>query len=304
VNLRALPVLDIDGDVREWVGTVTDIDDRRRAEDEIHRLNTELESRVNERTAQLQEANRELEAFSFSVSHDLRSPLRAIDGFSEALLEDFGDKVDEDMRSFILRIRTATLRMGQLIEDLLNLARISRVDMQRQNVDMSAMARQIINDLQQQDPERSVQVSVWDGVAVKGDSRLLRVVLENLLGNAWKFTSRTEGGLIEFGMVREAQRTVLFVRDNGAGFDMAHADKLFGAFQRLHGFAEFPGTGIGLATVQRVIQRHKGRIWCHAEVGRGAVFYFTLADPDGRPASEPPQDPGLRPKEGVSRAAT
>jgi len=291
VSLRALPVLDADGEVREWVGTVTDIDDRRRAEDEIRRLNAELERRVNERTAQLQEANRELEAFSFSVSHDLRAPLRAIDGFSEALLEDFGDKVNEDMRAFLTRIRTATLRMGQLIEDLLNLARISRIDMQRQDVDLSAMARHIIGELQQREPERKVQVSIWDGVTAKGDARLLRVVMENLLGNAWKFTSRTATPVVEFGMVREGERSVLFVRDNGAGFDMAHADKLFGAFQRLHGASEFPGTGIGLATVQRIIQRHRGRIWCHAQPGHGAVFHFTLGDAQAPRAANEPQSP-------------
>jgi PAS domain S-box-containing protein len=278
VSLRALPVLDAEGEVREWVGTVTDIDDRRRAENEIHRLNEELERRVHERTAQLQEANRELEAFSFSVSHDLRAPLRAIDGFSEALLEDFGDKVTDDMRALFTRIRAATLRMGQLIEDLLNLARISRVEMQRQEVDLSAMARSIATELAQREQDRSVTVSIWDGVTVQGDPRLLRVAMENLLGNAWKFTSKTARPQVEFGMVREEERTVLFVRDNGAGFDMAHADKLFGPFQRLHGTNEFPGTGIGLATVQRIIQRHRGHIWCHAQPGQGAVFYFTLGE--------------------------
>jgi signal transduction histidine kinase len=266
-----------------------EVEERRRAEGEIHRLNAELEKRVTERTAELQSANRELEAFSFSVSHDLRGPLRAIDGFSEALLEDFGDKVTDDMRSFLMRIRSATLRMGQLIEDLLNLARISRVDMQRQTVDMSAMVRQIVGELQQREPDkaRKVEVSIWDGVTVNGDGRLLRVVLENLLGNAWKFTSRTPTAQIEFGMMKEPDRTVLFVRDNGAGFDMAHVDKLFGAFQRLHGVTEFPGTGIGLSIVQRVIQRHRGRIWCHAEPGKGAVFYFTVGESGETAANEP-----------------
>jgi PAS domain S-box-containing protein len=277
VSLRALPVLDTDGEVREWVGTVTDIDDRRRAEVEIHRLNAELERRVQERTAQLQEANRELEAFSFSVSHDLRAPLRAIDGFSEALIEDLGDQVSEQTAGYLARIRTATLRMGQLIEDLLNLSRISRLEMQRVPVDLSTMARQVTTELRQREPEREgVDVSIWDGVMVDGDPRLLRVALENLLGNAWKFTSKTPDARIEFGVMREPDRSVLFVRDNGAGFDMAYAGKLFGAFQRLHGNNEFPGTGIGLATVQRIVHRHGGRIWCHAQPGKGAVFYFTL----------------------------
>jgi PAS domain S-box-containing protein len=287
ISLRALPVLDADGEIREWVGTVTDIDDRRRVEGEIHRLNAELERRVQERTAQLQEANRELESFSFSVSHDLRAPLRAIDGFSEALLEDLGDKVDERAHAYLTRIRTATLRMGQLIEDLLNLSRISRLEMQRLPVDLSAMARQVLNELKQRDSERQVDVSVWDGVQVDGDPRLLRVALENLLGNAWKFTSKTPDPRIEFGVMREADRNVLFVRDNGAGFDMAYSGKLFGAFQRLHGTNEFPGTGIGLATVQRIVHRHGGRIWCHAQPGKGAVFYFTLgAEADTVRASE------------------
>jgi len=295
VSLRALPVLDADGEVREWVGTVTDIDDRRRVEGEIHRLNAELERRVQERTAQLQEANRELEAFSFSVSHDLRAPLRAIDGFSQALMEDLENKVDEQASAYLTRIRSATLRMGQLIEDLLNLSRISRLEMQRIAVDVSGMARQVLNELKSREPERAVDVSVWEGVLVEGDPRLLRVVLENLLGNAWKFTSKTPEPRIEFGVMREAERTVLFVRDNGAGFDMAYAGKLFGAFQRLHGTNEFPGTGIGLATVQRIVHRHGGRIWCHAQPGKGAVFYFTLGtEATAAPASDNDAAEGAR----------
>jgi PAS domain S-box-containing protein len=287
VSLHALPVLDADGEVREWVGTVTDIDDRRRAEIEVHRLNAELERRVQERTAQLQEANRELESFSFSVSHDLRAPLRAIDGFSEALIEDLGEDINEQAKGYLTRIRTATLRMGPLIEDLLNLSRISRLEMQRVSVDLSAMARQVLTELKQREPERGAAVSKWEGVIDDGDPRLLRVALENLLGNAWKFTSKTPQPAIEFGVMREPDRTVLFVRDNGAGFDMAYAGKLFGAFQRLHGSNEFPGTGIGLATVQRIVHRHGGRIWCHAQPGKGAVFYFTLGA-ETKPEQAPP----------------
>jgi PAS domain S-box-containing protein len=294
ISLRALPVLDAEGKIQEWVGTVTDIDDRRRAEDEIRRLNAELEGRVQERTAQLQEANRELEAFSFSVSHDLRAPLRAIDGFSQVLLEDFGANVNQDMQGYLTRIRTATLRMGQLIEDLLNLSRISRLELVWQDVDLSAIARHVVSELRQRDPGRQVNVSVWDDVVARGDSRLLRIALENLLGNAWKFTSKTIEPLIEFGMTREGEKTVLFVRDNGAGFDMAHADKLFGAFQRLHGANEFPGTGIGLATVQRIMHRHDGRIWCHAQVGKGAMFFFTPGsevNPDAKGVSAANESP-------------
>ena len=250
--------------------------ERRRADDEVRRLNAELEARVQERTNKLEEANRELEAFAYSVSHDLRAPLRAIDGFSQALLNEHGGGVDDKMRHYLQRIQAGTQRMGQLIEDLLNLSRISRLELARREVDLSALASQVLEDLHQREPERQVQVSVWEGVSVDADPRLLRVALENLLGNAWQFTGKTPGARIECGMLQEGRRQILYVRDNGAGFDMAYADKLFGAFQRLHGVKEFPGTGIGLATVQRIVSRHGGRIWCQAAPGKGATFFFTL----------------------------
>jgi len=210
------------------------------------------------------------------VSHDLRAPLRAIDGFSQTLLLEYGDKVEEKMRGYLNRIKAGASRMGQLIEDLLSLSRISRLELKRQEVDVSAIAQQVLQEMQQREPERQVNTSVWDGVEVRADPRLLRVALENLLGNAWKFTSKIKDARVEFGMMQEGERRVLFVRDNGAGFDMAYSDKLFGPFQRLHGMHEFAGTGIGLATVHRIVTRHGGRIWCQAKPDKGATFFFTL----------------------------
>jgi signal transduction histidine kinase len=264
------------------------VQERSRAENEVLRLNTELEDRVRERTAQLETANRELEAFSFSVSHDLRGPLRAIDGFGQALVDDFAPQLPEAARRHLSRIRNSTLRMAQLIDDLLNLARVSRGSLERRAVDVGDLARQVVKELQQREPDRTLEISIWDDMNAEADPRFLRAALENLIGNAWKFTSKTTHARVEIGAIRDDARTVFFVRDNGAGFDMAYADKLFGTFQRLHSGNEFPGTGIGLATVQRIVQRHGGRIWADATVGKGAVFYFTLA-PDGKDAAEPAQ---------------
>lgn len=254
-----------------------EVEERIRAERENLRLNAELEARVAERTAQLESANQELEAFSFSVSHDLRAPLRAIDGFSQALIEDCLQDIPEEGRRHLARIRAATLRMGQLIEDLLALSRVSRGALQKAEVDMSALARQIGAELRQREPRKGVELYVWDGMKALGDPRLLRAALENLIGNAWKFTSKAPKPRIEVGALPDAAQTTYFVRDNGAGFDMKYANKLFGAFQRLHSMNDFPGTGIGLATVQRIVHRHGGRIWASAEVGAGATFFFTLA---------------------------
>jgi light-regulated signal transduction histidine kinase (bacteriophytochrome) len=254
-----------------------EVAERGRAEQENLRLNAVLEDRVRERTAQLESANTELEAFSYTVSHDLRAPLRAIDGFSQALLEDFPSDVPDAARRYLNRIRQATLRMGQLIEDLLNLSRVSRTTVERRAVDVSEIARQVIADCAQRDPARAVDCSVREGMSAEADPRLLRTAFENLIGNAWKFTSTTAHARIEVGSLRDGAHETFFVRDNGAGFDMAYADKLFTAFQRLHGSNEFAGTGIGLATVQRIVHRHGGRIWADAQVGKGAAFYFTLS---------------------------
>lgn len=245
---------------------------------ERRRLNEELEQRVRARTVQLEVANKELESFAYSVSHDLRAPLRAIDGFSQALLEDCADQIDEQGQMYLGRVRANTQRMGELIDALLLLSRLSRAEMVMEAVDLSALAKSVVAELRQEDEARQIQMSIEAGLVVEGDARLLRVVLENLLGNAWKFTSKRSEACIEFGAVDGEEHDVYYVRDNGVGFDMAYADKLFGAFQRLHPMNEFSGTGIGLATVQRVIHRHHGRVWAEAAPDEGATFFFTVAN--------------------------
>jgi PAS domain S-box-containing protein len=226
---------------------------------------------------QLRAANQELEAFSYSVSHDLRAPLRGLDGFSQALLEDYGDKVGAEGRNLLARIRAGSQRMGQLIDDMLNLARVSRNELRRAPVDLSELASEVTHELQEGDPQRHVAVQIAGDLRVNGDPQLLRVVLENLLGNAWKYTAKLPEATIEFGRNQANGDSSFFVRDNGVGFDMQYVGKLFAPFQRLHGLNEFPGSGVGLATVQRIIRRHGGRVWAQAEPNRGATFYFTLS---------------------------
>ena len=263
-----------------------EIIERRRAEEAVCLLNEELEQRVRERTAELEAANQEISAFSFSVSHDLRAPLRSIDGFSKLIEDQCGAQLNEAGRSHFARVRAAARAMGGLIDDLMKLAKITRVEMRRSPVDMTALAREIADGLQRLEPERHVNCEIADGLCIEGDPQLIRLALENLLGNAWKFTGKRAVARIEFGRWKGACSSagaeidpgtpVYFVRDNGAGFDMAYAKKLFGAFQRLHTETEFEGTGIGLATVQRILNRHGGRIWAEAEVEKGATFYFAV----------------------------
>jgi PAS domain S-box-containing protein len=267
---------DAQGGVAYLSTIVRDISDRKRAEDEIRQLNTELERRVQARTTELVATNQELEAFAYSVSHDLRAPLRAVDGFSLALLEDYADKLDAAGRNYLERVRGGAQHMGRLIDDLLKLSRVTRTPLQPAAVDLSAIARDVAAHLREQSPGREARIDIAGGLNARGDPGLLRIVLENLLGNAWKYTSKTADARISFDAEQRDGEMVFRVRDNGTGFDMAHAGKLFGAFQRLHHRDEFEGTGIGLATVQRIIQRHGGRVWATAEPGRGACFYFTL----------------------------
>jgi len=275
-NGRVTPI-EINATVVETTGGTVimtlcrDISKRRKAENEIRQLNEVLEQRVRERTI-------ELEAFSYSVSHDLRAPLRSIDGFSQALLEDYENKLDAQGRDYLTRIRTSTRLMAELIEDLLKLSRITRTDMDIVPVNLTRMARSIIDELQKSHPQRIVNIKIAGSLEDSADPRLIRIVLENLLGNAWKFTEKKTVAEIEFGSTKQDHKKVYFIRDNGAGFDMEYADKLFAPFQRLHNVDEYPGTGIGLATVRRIINRHGGTVRAEGLPGHGATFYFTLQE--------------------------
>ena len=259
-----------------WSLVATDLTERVRMEEE-------LERRVAARTAELERVNKELETFAYSVSHDLRAPLRAVDGFSKALLDDYGAQLDDDGRHYLQRLRAGAVRMGNLIDQILELSRMSRRRFERAPVDLSALAGEVVAELNAAEPDRRVQVEIQDGLLAEADLELVRNVLQNLLANAYKFTSKTESPWIRFGAVEQDGVPVYFVADNGAGFDMAHAERLFRPFHRLHRESEFPGDGIGLATVVRAVHRHDAVIWAHGAVNEGATFHFSLT-----PGAQPP----------------
>jgi len=257
---------------------------RRRAQQQVHELNRELEARVRLRTAQLETANDELESFAYSVSHDLRAPLRSIAGFSSALEEDCGDQLSTTSLDYLQRVQRAAGHMGQLIDDLLSLSRATRSEFCHERTDLSATAAEIVAELEEGEPSRHAEVRIADGLVAHGDPKLLRVCLYNLLGNAWKFTAGRQPTSIEVGSLPAGKPSdaeegrIYFVRDNGIGFDMSYASNLFKPFRRLHSREDFPGTGIGLATVQRIIHRHGGRVWAESEPERGTTVYFTLGE--------------------------
>lgn len=263
--------------------------DIKLAQNQIKQLNAELEKKVAQRTAQLEALLKEHEAFNYTVSHDLRAPLRHINAYSAILAEEIGDDIPPQCLGYLQRIRTATNRMGDLIDDLLEFSRISCEEMRIERVDLSSLASEIVATLREAEPERTVAAVITPGLVTRGDSTLIRIVLQNMLSNAWKYTGKKPAARIEVGTVTVSGEKAFFIKDNGTGFDMAYKDKLFAAFQRLHG-SDFEGTGIGLATVERIIHRHGGRIWAESEIGTGATFYFTLPEPEAPlPADRPQQ---------------
>jgi PAS domain S-box-containing protein len=276
LEVTSVMLKDISGNSIGMLGVMRDISERRRAEAEIHALNTGLEMKVRERTAELAASNQELEAFAYSVSHDLRAPLRAMSGFSEALAGNYPQTLDEHGRHYLDRIQRAAREMGQLIDELLNLSRVTRQEMKRENVNLSEMARSVADELLSQNPKYKIEIEIEDHLDAKGDAHLLRIVLENLIGNAFKFSNKDENAKISIGKLERDHTTAYYIMDNGVGFDMTYADKLFTPFQRLHNKEEFPGTGIGLASVKRIITRHGGQVWAEAKVNEGATFFFTL----------------------------
>ncbi len=285
---RISPLKNEEGRITHFIVAKEDVTERKQAEDQVRRLNRELERRVRERTQQLEAINRELESFSYSVSHDLRAPLRAINGYAQLLKEQCGDCAHRPALEYLKRIGKASVRMGELIDDILRLSQIGRSELTPETVDLGEMARQVLEELSGRAPERRLEAEIAEGILVHGDPGLLRIVLENLLGNAWKFSAKRDVARIRLGMREENGERMIFVRDNGAGFDLRYAKKLFTAFQRLHRSDEFEGSGIGLAIVQRIVSLHGGRIWAEAEPGRGATFNLVLpapADDGSIPAS-------------------
>ena len=273
---RAQPFLNASGQVEQWFGTNTDVDELKRVEAEIKTLNAELEQRVAERTAELEAANKDLEAFSYSVSHDLRAPLRAVNGFAGIVLEDFGRQIPEEGRRHLERIRNGGQRMGRLIDDLLAFSRLNRQSVNRQSVDSARLVREALDELKPQREGRQLELRIAELPPCQADPALLKQVWVNLLSNAIKYSRDRAPAVVEIGARQEERENVFFVRDNGAGFDMQYGNKLFGVFQRLHRADQFEGTGVGLAIVQRIVQRHGGRVWAEGKVDQGATFYFTL----------------------------
>jgi PAS domain S-box-containing protein len=278
VSVTVSPIKDAQGQITGASKIVRDITESKAAEAKIHQLNMELEKRVVERTAQLEAANKELEAFSYSVSHDLRAPLRAVDGFSQAVLEDYGSQLPEEGRRYLHTIRNGAQRMGVLIDDLLTFSRLSRLPLSEHEVNTGLLVEGVLAELNAGQPGRPVKIQLGELPSCQGDAALLKQVWINLLSNAYKYTRKRDPAVIEIGCKSEQGEHVFFVRDNGVGFDMQYAHKLFGVFQRLHRSDEFEGTGVGLAIVQRVVHRHGGRVWAEAAVDRGATFYFTLKE--------------------------
>jgi light-regulated signal transduction histidine kinase (bacteriophytochrome) len=266
-------------------GIIADVGDRRLVEEEVRSLNAELEQRVAARTAELERVNHELETFAYSVSHDLRAPLRVVDGFSKVLLDEYAEQLGGDGRHYLERVRAGAVRMGTLIDEILHLSRLSRQRFEREPIDISALAREIVAELIGVEPDRQVEVEIENGLLAGADRGLVQSVLQNLLGNAFKFTAKTDRARVRFGAVEQDGVPVYFVADNGAGFDMAHAKGLFHPFQRLHRESEFPCIGIGLATVVRAVHRHGGAIWAQAAIDQGATFHFSLT-----PGARPPAD--------------
>lgn len=273
---QATKVYDEQGELTGYVGTITDITERKQAEQELLDYKQHLEDKVEQRTDELKLMNQELEAFNYSVSHDLRAPLRGIDGFSQALMEDYEDQLDDTAKDYLTRIRAGTQRMGNLIDDMLMLSRATRGEVKLEKTDLSALANFVIEELRYAEPERKVEVKITEGARAMGDRRLLSNVFQNLIGNAWKFTRTEEHPFIEFSCDQQGDHIICHIKDNGAGFNMSYAGKLFNVFERLHTDKEYQGTGVGLAIVQRIIHRHGGRVWAEAKEGEGASFFFTL----------------------------